>query len=258
PQPRGLVGFLRVLDSSACSAHGRECLIEILVRGEPVGGELGRARKLLLGIATRMLKTPQSVSTGRHSPIKAGPTPGLWRCAGSSSLGGRRQVAQAQPSQREEGEGHARQDRKRHRGLVHRRSPRCLIEQDLLIPADREQRPPVAREDTHSEPGSSTPAYPKAGGAMIAVRLRPRGRLRTSNSRRQRLIAAIKRAAATTIINMLAAIGQPKPGMENQHVDPDQREKDEKQREQFAGERDGRASPRAAQPGDLGFILTRN
>jgi hypothetical protein len=56
PQPRGLVGFLRMIEPCACGADGRVCLIQVLARGEPIGGERGFARKLLLGI--ERIRTP--------------------------------------------------------------------------------------------------------------------------------------------------------------------------------------------------------
>ena len=65
------------------------------------------------------------------------------------------QGAEAEPDQQGQHDGEAAQHGERFGGDAHRRAARGLVEQDLDIPAQRQDRAPRARERTHRQHGKT-------------------------------------------------------------------------------------------------------
>src|SRR5262249_53861912 len=79
-----------------------------------------------------------------------------------------RQAPQPQPVEQEEQNRHSRQDHEGLRGGMYRCTARRLIEEDLNVPTQRQERAPAARERLHRDYREANPGIAEGGRAENA------------------------------------------------------------------------------------------
>ncbi len=163
----------------------------------------------------------------------------------------RRKLPQPPPGEGEEAERHACENREGRGRGVDRRAARGLVEQDLLVPAQRQQGPPAARKPVHRHDRHPDPG--KAEGRRRDDRDEAQGQSEVAHQQHQesgeRLVGGDEQDRGGDHHRHIAAIGQLEPGMQDQRLDRQQCKEQGEQRQELSGQGDERAAAGTAQPG---------